>query len=141
MRIQSTRRRFCFGLFLALLAVVTTIGDGQSVSAGERKARDHGSSAAFERFCEQLGGRFMVGLGGDTACQLANGTIICDARGNDCWFHPVPAPQDEAVVNDGNVSGGSAGDVVAAGQPSGSSGSGSGDGDIDIGPDTNVAAP
>jgi hypothetical protein len=141
MRIQSTRRRFYLGLFLALLAVVTTLGDGQSVSAGERKARDHGSGAAFERFCKQLGGTFMFGLGGETACRLANGTIICDARGNDCWFYPMPDPEDEAVVIDGNVGKGPAGGVVEAEQPSGSSGSGSGDGDIDVGPDTNVVAP
>ena len=139
MRVQTPRRRFCFGLLLALLAVVTAVGDGQSVSAGERKVRDHGSGTAFERFCEQLNGTFMVGLGGETACRLANGTIICDERGNDCWFHPIPAPEDEAVVIGGNVGKGPAGGVVAAEQPSGSSGSGSGD--IDIGPDTSVAAP
>lgn len=139
MRIQSTRRRVCFGLLLALLTLVAAIGDGQSVSAGERKVRDHGSSAAFKGFCAQLNGTFMGGLGGETACRLANGTIICDARGNDCWFHPIPDPEDEAVVSDGNVSNGSARDVEAADQPSGSSGSG--DGDIDNGPGSIVAAP
>jgi hypothetical protein len=135
-----------WGALLALFAVLGAVGNAQVASAEPKQVDSYGSAEAFERACAGKGGTLSYGLGGEVACRLGNGSIICDHRGNDCWFYPS-APRnagaddaDEAVVlGTAGLPGKTPGTINSIEIPGGFSGSSNGD--IDVGPDGNVAAP
>jgi hypothetical protein len=144
MRFQVTRRQIFVGALLALVAVLGAVGDGQIASAEPRKVDGYGSREAFERACARQGGTLSYGLGGELACRLDKGSIICDHQGNNCWFYPSSPRNagadegDEAVVlGTGGLPGKTPGTVNSVDIPIGPSGSG----DIDVGTGDIVAAP
>jgi hypothetical protein len=132
-RVRFTRRQVFVGVFLALLVILGAVDNGRIVSAEATKAKDHGSALGFERACARMGGSFVVERSGELVCRFANGKIVCNATGNDCWFHPAAQ-----VAADGAIDLGSGGTGDAE-RPSGSAGSAGGD--VDPGPDTEVYAP
>jgi hypothetical protein len=142
-----TRRQIVFGALLALLAIVMAVGNDQIASAAPKPVDGYGSREAFERACIGQGGSLAYGLGGELACRVAGGSIVCDERGNNCLFYPS-APRN------GGQSAGADDTVVVIGtgpglkEPGGMSSielpggfGGSSDGDVDGGSDGNVSAP
>lgn len=139
-------RRVFFGTMLVVLAVLAAVGEGQLASAAPKQVEGYGSAEAFKRACGRQGGTLAYGLGGEIACRLGNGSIVCDHRGNNCWFYPSASrdveahPDGDIVVGTGGVPGKNPGhDFSSIELDGGLSGSSSGDVSGDSG--DNVAAP
>ena len=136
-------RRVCFGILLAVLAVVAAVGEGHLASAAPKQVQGYGSAEAFERECMRQGGTLAYGLGGEIACRLAKGTIVCDQRGNDCWYYPVEPDGSVVIIGTGEPSGKGPGDGFSSieldGGLSGSSSSSS-SGNVDVDPGDNISA-
>jgi hypothetical protein len=91
MKRQQFTRRIVLGAVLVGLAILATVGGGDSALA-ETKGPGHGSKEVFKSSCDQYGGTFIDSpKDGLTICVWPDGgKTVCDSSGNDCTNYPPP---------------------------------------------------
>jgi hypothetical protein len=93
---QHVTRRIVLSAVVVGLAIVATVGGGNSALAKESRP-GNGDKASFKSSCDQYGGTFIDSpKDGLTACFWGDGSkTVCDKDGNDCINYPPPPKKME----------------------------------------------
>jgi hypothetical protein len=101
MKRQHLTRRIVLSAVMFSLAILATVGGGDSANAEPRQGSDHGSKEAFKKDCEDAEGSFADSpQDGLTLCAYPDGDLkSCDQQGNNCVIYPPKAREETNWAN------------------------------------------